>query len=143
MKEKTKQLMEEIDKLERITPIQSFKDLDVYRISYNAMLIIFNEVLEKLPQEEINDLKDQIRRSCKAIPRLIAEGFAKRHQKKGFQKYLYDAIAESNETEVSITQAMDLYNEYINKDVCEWLITIYDRISKQTYVLKQNWENYD
>ena len=52
------------------------------------MLIVMREVLPRLPNSERFDLKDQLSRSCKAIPRLIAEGYAKRHQKAGFQKYL-------------------------------------------------------
>jgi four helix bundle protein len=143
MKDKTKQLIEEINNLKRTSPIKSFKDLDVYQISYRSMLVVFEEVVKNLPSAEKFDLTDQIRRSCKAVPRLIAEGFAKRHQNKGFQKYLFDAIGESNETEVSITQALDLYSDYLDDDACKWLIEIYDRISKQTFLLKQNWENYN
>jgi four helix bundle protein len=61
--------------------IKSFRDLDIYNNSYNAMLILMKEVLFKLPDTEKYDLKDQLRRSCKAIPRLIAEGYAKKHQR--------------------------------------------------------------
>ena len=89
-------------------PIRSFHDLDVYQSTYTAMLQVFKDVLPKLPKEEEYDLKSQLRRSTKAIPRLIAEGHSKRHQKKGFQKYLDDAMAESNETIVSLSQAQDL-----------------------------------
>jgi four helix bundle protein len=143
MKDKTKILMKEVEEFERISPIKSFKDLEVYQVSYRAMLIVFNEILEALPKSEVFDLKSQVGRSSKAIPRLLAEGFAKRHQKKGFQKYLFDAIAESNETEVSITQCLDLYTYRVDQELCKWLINVYDRISKQTYVLKKNWENYN
>ena len=55
-------------------PIRSFKDLNVYQNSYASMLMVFKEILPKLPKEEEFDLKSQIRRSSKAIPRLIAEG---------------------------------------------------------------------
>ena len=91
-------------------PIRSFHDLDVYQSTYRAMLQVFKHILPKLPKEEEYDLKSQLRRSTKAIPRLIAEGHSKRHQKKGFQKYLDDAMAESNETIVSLSQARDLYS---------------------------------
>ena len=67
------------------SPIKSYKDLDVYKRSYSNCIKIFKEILTKLPSEEKFDLKDQLRRSSKAIPRLIAEGYAKRHQYKGFQ----------------------------------------------------------
>jgi len=85
-------------------PITSFQDLDVYQGTYRAMLTVFEHILPKLPKEENFDLKNQLRRSCKAIPRLIAEGYAKRHQKRGFQKYLDDAMGESNETMEAISK---------------------------------------
>ena len=76
--------MDEVNK-----PIRSFHDLDVYQSTYKAMLMVFERILPKLPKEkEEYDLKDQLRRSTKAIPRLMAEGHSKRHQKRGFQKYL-------------------------------------------------------
>ena len=76
-------------------PITSFRDLEVYQNTYKAMLIVMKEIISKLPDSEKYDLKDQLSRSCKAIPRLIAEGYAKRHQRAGFQKYLDDALTES------------------------------------------------
>lgn len=76
--------------------IKSFRDLDVYNGSYQLMLIVIKDILIKLPEKEKYDLKDQLNRSCKAILRLIAEGYGKRHQKAGFQKYLDDAMAECN-----------------------------------------------
>lgn len=122
--------------------IKSFHDLDVYQSTYKAMIIIFKQILPKLPKEEEHDLKSQLRRSAKSIPRLIAEGHSKRHQKKGFQKYLDDAMAESNETIVSLSQARDLYTSYINVDVCEKLIDIYDKTSRQLYNLSLAWTKF-
>ncbi|MBU1146939.1 MAG: four helix bundle protein, partial [Candidatus Omnitrophica bacterium] len=90
--------------MEEKVRLKSFRDLEVYQNSYKAMLIVYKDVLPKLPREEYFDLKDQLRRSAKAIPRLIAEGYAKRHQNKGFQKYIDDAMTESNETIVSLSQ---------------------------------------
>ena len=74
--------------------IRSFRDLEVYQNTYKAMLLVMKGIVPKLPDSEKYDLKDQLSRSCKAIPRLIAEGYAKRHQKMGFQKYLGDAMGE-------------------------------------------------
>lgn len=115
--------------------INSFRDLDVYQRSYNAMLNIFKKLLPKLPESEEYDLKDQLSRSCRAIPRLIAEGFAKKHQKLGFKKYLDDALAEANETMVGIDQSRDLYT--VDKDVCSDLASEYEIISKQPYKLAE------
>ena len=81
-----------------------------------------------------------ISRSCKAVPRLIAEGYAKKHQKSGFQKYLDDAMAESNETIVGVEQCKDIYN--INAKLCDSLIDTYDKISRQLYNLSEAWDKF-
>ncbi|MBW2615020.1 MAG: four helix bundle protein [Deltaproteobacteria bacterium] len=60
-----------MDKIKK--PIKSFHDLDVYQGTYKAMLVVFKKVLPKLPKEEEYDLKNQLRRSSKAIPRLIKD----------------------------------------------------------------------
>ena len=100
------------------------------------------QVVPKLPDSERFDLKDQLSRSSKSIPRLIAEGFAKKHQRAGFQKYLDDAMAESNETQVSLCQCRDIYPNLIDEIACNPLINEYDLISKQLYCLRQAWSNF-
>jgi four helix bundle protein len=121
-------------------PIRSFRDLIVYQSSYNAMMLVMKELLPHLPQSEKYDLKDQLSRSCKAIPRLIAEGYAKRHQKAGFQKYLDDSMAECNETVVGIEQVKDIYA--IKVDLCNELIETYDICGRQLYKLKESWQKF-
>lgn len=83
--------------METRKPIRSFRDLEVYQNTYAASIEVITKVVPKLRREEKNDLADQLRRASKAIPRLIAEGYSKKHQKKGFHKYLDDALTESNE----------------------------------------------
>ena len=122
--------------------IASFRDLEVYQNSYHAMLLVMKEVVFKLPDSEKYDLKDQLSRSCKAIPRLIAEGYAKKHQKSGFQKYLDDAMGECNETIVSLEQCKDLYLNYINPGACKELIEIYDKSGRQLYRLSEAWDKF-
>jgi four helix bundle protein len=120
--------------------IISFIDLDVYQSTYEASIIVLTKIIPRLPKFEQYDLGDQLRRSVKAIPRLIAEGFAKRHQKKGFQKYLDDAIGESNETIVSLSHARDAYK--IEIELTEKLIDTYDKASRQLYNLACAWESF-
>lgn len=122
--------------------IRSFQDLEVYQASYQAMRDVFKDILPKLPAEEKYDLLDQLRRATKAVPRLIAEGHSKRHQRKGFQKYLDDAMAESNETVVCLTQTKDLYPSTVDIKLCERLIDIYDKISRQCYNLALAWDKF-
>lgn len=120
--------------------IKSFRDLDVYKNTYEAMLRVFQEVLPSLPDKEKYDLRDQLSRSSKAIPRLIAEGYGKRHQKAGFQKYLDDAMGESNETIVSLEQCRDLYKA--DTVLINELVDVYDKSSRQLYKLSEAWTNF-
>jgi len=122
--------------------IISYQDLDVYNRSYNACIQVMTKIITKLPESEKYDLKDQLSRSSKAVPRLIAEGFAKKHQKAGFQKYIDDAMGESNETQVSLSQCKDIYSKYINVALCEELIKEYDVIGRQLYRLREAWSKF-
>ena len=122
--------------------IRSYHDLDVYQRTYQAMMEVMTKVVPKLPDHEKYDLKDQLSRSCKAIPRLIAEGYAKRHQKHGFQKYLDDAMGECNETGVSVSQCKDLYVKYVDPKLCENLIKEYDISGRQLYRLAESWSRF-
>ena len=76
-----------------------------------------------------------------ALPRR-AEGYSKKHQKKGFQKYLDDAMAESNEMIVSLSHARDLYSGYVDPKFCENLIDLYDKSSRQLYNLATKWRDF-
>ena len=71
-----------------------------------------------------------------------AEGYAKRHQKHGFQKYLDDAMGECNETIVSLEQCKDLYDTNVNKQLCEQLIDLYDKSGRQLYNLSSAWTKF-
>jgi four helix bundle protein len=120
--------------------IKSFKDLEIYQKSYTVSIIVIKQIIPKLPHEGKFDLGDQLRRSVKAIPRLIAEGYSKRHQRKGFQKYLDDALAESNETIVSLSQGCDIYG--VEVTLCTNLIKKYEIISKQIHKLSTVWVSF-
>ncbi len=122
--------------------ITSYRDLDVYQRAYRAAILVCKEIVQKLPANERYDLQDQLRRSSKAVPRLIAEGYAKKHQKRGFQKYIDDAMAEANETSVSLCQGRDIYENFINVKLCDNSIEEYDIIGKQLYNLEKAWDKF-
>ena len=124
------------------SPIKSFTDLEVYQNSYTASIEVITKIVPKLPKEEQYDLANQMRRSAKAVPRLIAEGYSKKHQNKGFQKYLDDAMAESNEMIVSLSHVRDLYSGYVDPKLCERLIDLYDKSSRQLYNLAKKWRDF-
>jgi len=51
--------------------IASFRDLEVYPNTYKACIEVAKKIIPGIPDIEKNDLKSQLRRSVKAIPRLI------------------------------------------------------------------------
>jgi four helix bundle protein len=122
--------------------IKSFQDLEVYQRLYKAMIIVLKDIVTKLPDEEKYDLKDQIRRCCKASPALLAEGFAKRYQQKSWKKYLEDAIGESNEMIHHLSVCRDVYSKNINVDLCGDLINTYDIANRQLYTLHESWKDF-
>ncbi|MEO5906921.1 MAG: four helix bundle protein [Saprospiraceae bacterium] len=122
--------------------VSSYEDLDVYKRSYAACIRVMREVVPNLPPEERFDLKDQLSRSCKSIPRLISEGFAKKYQRAGYQKYLTDSIGEANEMKVSLCQVRDLYFNLIKVEITTELINEYDIIAKQLFRLQESWSRF-
>jgi len=128
--------------MERKKKIVSFHDLEVYQNTYRTSIIVMTKIVPHLPDSEKYDLKDQLSRSCKAIPRLIAEGYAKRHQKKGFQKYLDDAMGECNEIIVSLSHCRDIYPKHVSVKLCDELIRTYDVSGRQLYRLSEKWNEF-
>lgn len=129
-----------IIRMKQRKPITSFKDLEVYQNTYKACIIVHKNILPALPKHERFDLYNQLSRSTKAAPRLIAEGYAKRHQKAGFQKYLDDAMGECNETIVGLEQVKDIYE--IKIELCDKLIDLYDKSARQLYKLSLAWTKF-
>jgi len=134
--------MVRVTKVEEIKRITSFRDLEVYQNTYKAMIGVMKEIVPKLPEKEKYDLTDQLSRACKAVPRLIAEGYAKKHQRAGFHKYIDDSMAECNEMIVSLSQARDIYPTYVDANLCDQLIDAYDKSGRQLYKLGVSWMNF-
>lgn len=103
------------------------------------MVTVLTQVVPKLPKEEQFDLTAQMRRACKAGPALIAEGYAKKNHRKSWQKYLDDAIGEANEMIHHLSVCIDIYSQYIDKQLCQELIKTYDIAGKQLYRLRESW----
>lgn len=132
--------MENLDKTQN--PIKSYQDLRVYQNLYKAQVKVLTEIVPKLPKEEKYDLANQMRRACKAPPALLAEGFAKRYQKRNWQKYLDDCIGECNEMINHLSVCIDVYHKYVNPKFCKELINTYDISNKQLYKLRKSWRNF-
>lgn len=123
-------------------PIKSFQDLVVYQNLYKAMIIVHKQIIPTLPSKEKFDLCDQMGRASKAAPALIAEGFAKRYQKRQWQKYINDTIGEANEMIHHLSCCIDIYYKHVDKYLCKQVINLYDISCKQLTKLGQCWKNY-
>ena len=119
--------------------IKTFRDLEVYRESYELMIIIHRAV-KNLPVYERNDLASQLRRASKSCPANIAEGWAKRRFEKEFRKYLDSVIGSANEMEVHIETARDL--NYWQKDFSETLLKRYNQLGGKLTNLQKNWKTF-
>ncbi len=89
-----------------------FKDLLAYKKAFELAMRTF-EVTKTYPKEEVYALVSQIRRSSRAVPANIAEGYRKRRYINHFVSKLTDADAENSETQVWI--AFSLKCGYINE----------------------------
>lgn len=122
--------------------ISTFQDLIVYQNLYKAMILVLTKIIPSLPKEEKYDLVDQARRACKAGPALMAEGFAKRYQKKNWEKYINDTIGECNEMIHHLSVCLDVYPTHINLQLCKDVIKIYNVTCKQLTSLRNSWRNF-
>jgi len=105
--------------------IRSHKELDVYKIAFEASMEIFR--LTKLfPRDERYSLSDQIRRSSRSVCANLAEAFRKRKYPKSFVAKLNDCEGEAAETQVWLDFALEC--NYINNETYEPLYEKYDHI---------------
>ena len=85
--------------------IRSHRELDVYKMSFNASMKLF-EISKAFPREEQYSLTDQIRRSSRSVCANISEAFRKRKYPKAFVSKLSDAEAEAAETQTWLDFAL-------------------------------------
>lgn len=103
-------------------------------------MLLIHEAIKKLPSYERTDLASQMRRASKSCPANIAEGWAKRRFEKKFKQHLLDAIGSANEMEVHLEMARDL--KYLDKNICEDLLTKYNNLGGKLINLHNNWKTY-
>jgi four helix bundle protein len=105
--------------------IKTHRDLDVYRMGFDAAMRIF-ELTKRFPKEETYSLTDQIRRSSRSVCSNIAEAWRKRRYEAAFVSKLNDAEAEAAETQVWLEFSVKC--NYLDAAVGRELYTTYDHI---------------
>jgi len=104
----------------RMAYIESFQDLEVYKISRMLAKDIF-EISKSFPKEERYSLTDQVRRSSRSIGAQVAEAWAKRDYERHFHSKLTDADGEQLETQHWIATAKDC--NYLTDDGADNLMS--------------------
>ena len=87
-------------------PIKTYKDLNVYRHSYQLALDI-SKAARKFPAAEQFELARQLRRAARSIPANIVEGWAKRASAPEFKRYLQVAIGSCDECKLWLAMGRD------------------------------------
>ncbi len=108
-----------------MTKIRTHKDLDVYQLSFQAGMQIFN-LTKNFPKEEKYSLIDQIRRSSRSVSGNIAEAWRHRRYPKSFISKLSVSEGEAAETQVWLDYAIAC--KYIDNNIHQELHTHYDHI---------------
>ena len=111
------------------TRVQSFRELDVYKLAFEIQQDIFR-LSKQWPPEEKYALTDQIRRSSRSVGGCIAEAWAKRRYPAHFLCKCTDADGELQETEHWLTtaQACGYVSEEIHAPLMERLLEIGRRL---------------
>lgn len=121
------------------TPIQTFRDLQVYTLSHRLAMKIF-WLTTTFPAEEKYSLTDQIRRSSRSVAANIAEGWGKRRFENTFKKHLIDAIGSLEETKYWLLFALDC--QYISQESYNELTADAEYLGAKLSKLHENWKTF-
>lgn len=120
--------------------IKSHRELDVYKMAFDAAMEIFN-ITKSFPNEEKFSLTDQIRRSSRSICANISEAFRKRRYPKSFVLKLSDAESEAAETQSWLEFSLSC--KYIDENDFKRLYEIYDKILGKLVVMMNQPEKWN
>ena len=89
--------------------MKSYKDLEIYNLSYELAVTIHKFTLN-LPKYELYEEGSQLRRSSKGISSCIVEGYGRKRYKADFIKFLTYAHASCDETILHLNFLNDIHN---------------------------------
>ena len=118
--------------------IKTFSDLEVYRLSYQLSIDVFN-LSKQFPESEKYSLTSQIIRSTRSVSANIAEGFGRRTFQAEFKKFLIYSTGSLEESKVWLNFAKDC--EYITPQQFDLLQLRTDEIGAKLYKLYINWKS--
>ncbi len=117
--------------------IQSFRDLEVYRRSFETSVEMYH-LTKGYPRDELYGLVSQIKRAATSIPLNISEGYGKRQNVDDFKRFLLMAIGSCNEMRVLMDLSARL--DFITKEIHDKYEREYDEIGKMLTSLRERWK---
>ena len=103
-----------------------FSDLDVYQRAADESARIYFLTAD-FPRREINRLSDQLVRSSRAVPALIAEAWGRRFYTRAFREKLSQAYSEATEVQAWLDMAKRC--QFMSGDDCEAMSNEWHQIS--------------
>lgn len=76
----------------------SYKKLEIWQLANEAVIMIHEMTLTKLPKFEMFEEGAQIRKSSKSVKATIVEGYGRKKYKAEFIKFLTYSLASNDET---------------------------------------------
>jgi len=119
--------------------INSVRELNVYRLSFDTAMEIF-ELSKGFPPEEKYSLTDQVRRSSRSVCTNLSEAWRKRRYKAVFINKLTDAEQEAAETQTWLE--FGLACKYIGQGIFEKLDQRYEHIFAQIITMERKADSF-
>lgn len=119
--------------------IRGVRDLDVYRLAFEAAMEIF-EISKNFPKEETYSLTDQVRRASRSVCTNLSEGWRKRRYKAVFINKLSDAGQEAAETQAWLEFALAC--KYIDRKIFERLDEKYEHIFAMLFTMERKADSF-
>ena len=119
--------------------MKSYKDLDIYVQAFELSVELHTLTL-KLPNYELYEQGNQIRRSSKSIKDNIVEGYGRRKYKSDFLRYLTVSHASLLECQSQLETVYEIHKMEEFRDY----IRAYDRLGAKIYSFRRyvedNWK---
>ena len=116
--------------------MQSYRDLEIYKLSQELAIEIHKMTLKDLPKFEMFEEGRQIRKSAKSIPATIVEGFGRKQYQQEYIKYITYAIASCDETKEHLELLFK--TESLDQEVTfKYLLEKYEELGRRLYRFRE------
>ena len=120
-------------------PIKTYKDLNVFRESYQLALDV-SRASRLFPGHEQFELGRQMRRAARSIPVNIVEGWAKRASAIEFKRFLQISIGSCEECKFWLEMSRD--EGYLSQEKCDDSANRFNVVGAMLRSLWKNWQSF-